>query len=122
MAMTAKVLIGLIAFMHVYFFLLESVLFRTRGRRVFGIKAEHVDILAPAMSNQGCYNSFLAAALFIALLHPNPDVAHNFVIYGLACVAVAGIWGALTVKGTILFFQTIPALLALMLYNIANMK
>lgn len=121
MAMTARVLIGVIAFMHVYFLLLETILFKTRGRRVFGIKAEHVDLLAPAMSNQGCYNGFLAAALFIGLLHPDPNVAHNFVLYGLACVAVAGVWGALTVKSIILFFQTVPALLALMLYNIAVM-
>jgi putative membrane protein len=121
MAMTATVLIGLIAFLHVYFLLLESVLFKTRGRRVFGITAEHAEILAPAMSNQGCYNGFLAVALFIGLLHPDPNVAHNFILYGLGCVAVAGIWGALTVKSVILFFQTVPALLALMLYNIAAM-
>lgn len=121
MAMTAKVLIGLIALMHVYFLLLETVLFKTRGRRVFGITAENAEILAPAMSNQGCYNGFLAAALFIGLLHPDPNVAHNFILYGLGCVAVAGVWGALTVKSIILFFQTVPALLALMLYNIAAM-
>ena len=120
MAIVAKVLIILILFMHVYFLVLETVLFKTRGRRVFGITAEHAEIMAPAMSNQGCYNGFLAAALAIGLLHQDPAVAHAFLLYGLGCVAVAGVWGALTVKTIILFFQTIPAVLALMLYNIAR--
>jgi putative membrane protein len=120
MAVAAQVLIGLILLLHVYFFLLETVLFKTRGRRVFGLTAEKAEIMAPAMSNQGCYNSFLAVALAIGLLHPDPDVARTFVYYGLGCVAVAGIWGALTVKKVILFFQTVPAVLALILYQLAS--
>ncbi len=120
MAIVAKVLILLILFMHVYFLILETVLFKSRGRRAFGISAEHAEIMAPAMSNQGCYNGFLAAALLIGLLHQDPAIAHAFLLYGLGCVAVAGVWGALTVKTIILFFQTIPAVLALMLYNISR--
>lgn len=119
MAVAAQVLIAIIAFLHVYFFLLETVLFKTRGRRVFGLTAEKAEIMAPAMSNQGCYNGFLVAALAIGLLHPDPDVARTFVNYGLGCVAVAGIWGALTVKPVILFFQTVPAVIALLLYHLA---
>ena len=33
--------------------------------------------------------------------------------FGLLCVAVAGIWGAVTVNKRILFVQTLPAVLAL---------
>ena len=120
MAIVAKVLIILIMFMHVYFLLLETVLFKTRGRRVFGISAEHAEIMSPAMSNQGCYNGFLAVALAIGLLHKDPAIGHAFLLYGLGCIAVAGVWGALTVKTIILFFQTIPAVLALLLYNISR--
>jgi putative membrane protein len=36
MAIAAQVLIALIALPHVYFVLLETVLGKTRGRRVFG--------------------------------------------------------------------------------------
>jgi putative membrane protein len=118
MAVVTQVLIGIIALMHVYFFLLESVLFKTRGRRVFGISKEHAEILAPAMSNQGCYNGFLAAALIVGLVHPDADVARAFILYGLICVAIAGLWGAATVKKVILFFQTVPAVLALILFHI----
>jgi putative membrane protein len=120
MAIVAKVLIILILFMHIYFLILETVLFKTRGRKVFGLSAEKAEIMAPAMSNQGCYNGFLAAALAIGLLHNDPAIAHAFLLYGLACVAVAGVWGAMTVKTIILYFQTVPAVLALVLYNIAR--
>ncbi|ATQ77618.1 hypothetical protein CR152_26270 [Massilia violaceinigra] len=120
MAIAAKVLIGLILLLHVYFVLLETVLFKTRGRRVFGLTAEKAEIMAPAMSNQGCYNGFLVAALAVGLFHPNAEIAHAFVMYGLACIMVAGIWGALTVKKTILFFQTVPAALALALVYLSH--
>jgi putative membrane protein len=113
MATLAHVLIALIALLHVYFVLLETVLFKTRGRRVFGISAERAEIMAPAMSNQGCYNGFLVAALALGLLLPDPALARAFALYGLACVAIAGVWGALTVKPTIFLIQAVPALVAL---------
>ncbi len=117
MAMVAKVLIALIALLHVYIFVLETVIFKTRGRKVFGVSKEEAEIVSRAMSNQGVYNLFLSAALAIGLFHPNHDVRMYFVIYGLSCVAVAGLWGAITVKRSILFIQTIPAVLALVLYH-----
>jgi len=122
MAIAAQVLIGLIALLHVYFVLLETVLFKTRGRRVFGLTAEKAEIMAPAMSNQGCYNGFLVAALGLGLLHPDPVVAAAFVWFGLACIVVAGIWGGLTVKKTILYIQAAPAALALVLYHFSRVS
>ncbi len=119
MAVLAQVLIGLILLLHVYIVLLETVMFHTRGRRAFGLSKEQAEILAPAMSNQGCYNGFLAAALAVGLLHPNPAVAHAFVVFGLLCISVAGIWGAATVKKQILFMQTVPAVIALFLHYLA---
>ena len=109
----ATLLIAAVALLHVYFVLLETVLFKTRGRRAFGLSAEKAEIMAPAMSNQGCYNGFLVAALLLGLLHPDAAVARAFAVFGLVCVAVAGVWGAVTVKKTILFIQTVPAVLAL---------
>lgn len=113
MLLVAKILAGLVLAIHVYIVLLETVLFKTRGRKAFGLREEQVATLAPAMSNQGCYNGFLAAALAAGFLHPDAVVAHAFTVFGLACVAVAGIWGALTVQMRILYVQTVPAALAL---------
>lgn len=113
MQIAANILAGLVLLIHVYIVLLETVMFRTRGRKVFGLSDEKAEIMAPAMSNQGCYNGFLAAALAVGFLHPDPAIARAFTVYGLACVAVAGIWGAVTVQKRILYVQTVPAALAL---------
>ena len=113
MLAAAKMLTALVLFIHVYIVLLETVLFRTRGAKVFGLSADQVQTMAPAMSNQGCYNGFLAAALALGLFHPVPSIAKAFMLFGLICVAIAGIWGAATVKTRILFVQTVPAGLAL---------
>lgn len=113
MLIAAQVLAALVLLIHVYIFLLETVLFHGRGRKVFGLSKEQADTMAPAMSNQGCYNGFLAAALACGFLLPNAATAQAFTVYGLVCVAVAGIWGAATVQIRILFVQTVPAVLAL---------
>ena len=113
MALAANILMGLVFLIHVYIFLLETVLFRSRGRKVFRLSEQQAEMLAPAMSNQGCYNGFLAAALAVAFLHPDADTARAFAVFGLLCVVVAGAWGAVTVQRRILMIQTLPALLAL---------
>ncbi|MFJ1466934.1 DUF1304 domain-containing protein [Massilia orientalis] len=113
MLLIATLLTAIVIAIHVYIVLIETVLFRTRGRKVFGIKEDRVDALAPLMSNQGCYNGFLVASLAVGLLHPNPAIGRAFAVFGLVCVAVAGAWGAATVSRRILFVQTVPAALAL---------
>ena len=113
MLLFAQIFTGLVLLIHVYIVLLETVLFRTRGRKVFGLSEEKAAIVQPAMSNQGCYNGFLVAALVLGLVHPDPAVACAFAVFGLCCVAVAGLWGAVTVKKSILLFQTVPAAIAL---------
>ena len=113
MHIVAQILIALVCLIHVYIFLLETVLFDSRGGKVFGIPKAEMPMRKAAMSNQGCYNGFLAAALLLGLIYPNPTVAQAFAVYGLACVAVAGIWGAATVMVRILYIQTVPAVLGL---------
>jgi putative membrane protein len=120
MLLAAKLLIGVVLIIHVYIVLLETVLFRSRGRKVFGLSAEQVETMAPAMSNQGCYNGFLAAALALGLLHPDTAIGNAFAVFGLVCVAVAGIWGAVTVQKRILYVQTVPAALALIALYLAR--
>lgn len=113
MQIAAQVLIGLVCLIHIYIFLLETVWFKTRGAKVFGIPRDEVEMRAVVMSNQGCYNGFLAAACLLGLVYPNPAIATAFATFGLTCVAVAGIWGAVTVMVRILYIQTVPAVLGL---------
>lgn len=113
MTLIAQLIAAAVMLLHVYIFLLETVLFQSRGRKVFGISQENAPLLAPAMSNQGCYNGFLAAALALGFVLPNAATAQAFTVFGLSCVAVAGVWGAATVSRRIVFVQTVPALLGL---------
>ncbi len=119
MSIVVQVLAAIVLLIHVYIFLLETVLFKTRGRRVFGLTKEQAETMAPAMSNQGCYNGFLALALACGFLLPDAAMGRAFTIYGLACVAIAGVWGAATVQMRILFVQTVPAVLALVALYLA---
>ncbi|TND01082.1 MAG: hypothetical protein FD118_2647 [Rhodocyclaceae bacterium] len=65
-------------------------------------------------ANQGLYNGFLAAGLVWGLIYPNAAAGVHIQAFFLACVIVAGIYGGLTVKKTILYVQGGPALLALL--------
>ncbi|EJL29617.1 putative membrane protein [Caulobacter sp. AP07] len=116
MLLAAQIVTGIVALIHVYIVLLETVLFDSRGKRVFGLTEEAAAIVKPAMSNQGCYNGFLVAALALGLFWPDPTVTKAFAFFGLACVAVAGVWGGLTVKRSILLIQTLPAVVGLGLW------
>ena len=105
----------LVLLIHVYIVVLEMVLWKTRGPKVFRMTPEKAAETAAMASNQGLYNGFLVAALVIGLVAPNPAVNAAFALFGLICVAVAGIWGAITVSRRILYVQTVPAVAALVL-------
>lgn len=85
---------------------------KPKGIKAFGLKnkefAEETKVLA---ANQGLYNGFLAAGLIWSMISDKSDVA----IFFLACVLVAGIYGAYSTKKIkILFIQSIPALIGLL--------
>jgi putative membrane protein len=112
MAVAATVLTLLVILIHVYIVVLEMVLWRTRGPKVFGITPEFARDSTALASNQGLYNAFLVVALVLGLVLREP-FATAFVFYGLGCVVVAGLWGALTASRRILYVQALPAALAL---------
>lgn len=111
MALAATVLTVLVILIHLYIVLLEMVLWRSRGPRVFGISADFARDTKALASNQGLYNGFLVVALVLGLVLREP-FATAFVFYGLGCVIVAGLWGALTANRRILYVQALPATLA----------
>ena len=120
MLLAAQVLAAVVLLLHVYFVLVETVLYRSRGYKVFGIPKDQMESHAAAMSNQGCYNGFLVAAIAFGLFYPEPAIARAFMVYGLLCVVVAGIWGAVTVSKRILFIQALPAALALIAFYLVK--
>lgn len=116
MHIVSKVLIGLVAIIHSYILVFEMFLWESRGPKVFS--SFPADLFAPTKvlaANQGLYNGFLAAGLFWALFFIK-DVSwkRNVACFFLACVAVAGLYGAMTASMNIIFVQTVPAVLALL--------
>jgi putative membrane protein len=111
MRTAALILIAFVAIIHVYILALEMFLWRTRGLKVFRMTAEKAETTAMLAQNQGLYNGFLAAGLVWALCS-GPELLPRATFF-LACVAIAGIFGAATAAKQILYVQTVPALLAL---------
>src|SRR4051812_41538319 len=112
MIAVANVLVALVALVHVYILVLEMFLWRTpRGRAAFGTTPEFAEQTAALAANQGLYNGFLAAGLVWGLVAADP-VGRQVTLFFLACVAIAGVYGAVTVSRRILVVQTVPAVLA----------
>lgn len=120
MQLAADVVTGVIAALHVYILVLEMFLFR-RAVRVFGVPRElrEQPLVRVMLQNQGIYNGFLAAGLIWGLLHPDPVLSLQLKLFFCGCVAVAGLVGAATAQIRILFVQTIPAALAIILLLLA---
>ena len=81
------------------------------GLKAFGQTQEMADATKVLAANQGLYNGFLAAGLFWGLF----TQSREFMLFFLACVLVAGIYGGLTAARKILFVQALPAAVAIAL-------
>lgn len=116
----AAILVGLIALLHGYFFILEAFLWKTaRGRKAFKTTPEQAAVTHPMAINQGVYNLFLAGGLVWSLLAADA-LAFQLQLFFLSCVVIAGVVGAVTALRQILFIQALPALVALVLILIAR--
>jgi putative membrane protein len=110
--MLATILIGLVALIHLYIVVLEMVLWDgPTGRRAFGMTPEFSAATKVLAANQGLYNGFLAAGLIWGLWLG--EGGFQVKVFFLACVLVAGLYGAATASRKILFIQALPAALAL---------
>jgi putative membrane protein len=114
MLIVASVLVGLVALLHVYFLVLEMFLWDTpKGRKVFNTTPEFSAASKPLAANQGLYNGFLAAGLVWSLLLGISGGGRSVALFFLACVVVAGVYGAATVSRKILYVQALPAAIAI---------
>ncbi len=112
MSIVTKGLIGLVAALHLYFLVLEMFLWtKPFGLKTFGRTQEEQNQTAVMAKNQGLYNGFLAAGLAWSLVEPTMGV--GLARFFLACIVIAGVYGAATASRKILFVQALPAALAL---------
>jgi putative membrane protein len=114
MPTVSKILIAVVAIEHVLFLVLEMFLWQSEAVMArFGTTPEFAKASAVLAMNQGLYNGILAAGLVWSLLRRDPADARASARFFLASVVVAGVFGGLTAKPSILVVQAVPALLAL---------
>jgi putative membrane protein len=124
----STVLVGLVAAEHLYILYLEMFLWtKPKGMKVFGTTPEQAENSKVLAANQGLYNGFLSAGLiwglyngFLSagliwgLMHPIVEIGIQVQVFFLLCVIVAGIYGGLTAKRSIMLVQGLPAVIALL--------
>ena len=116
MTIAADILVALVAFLHIYFLVLEMFLWtKPLGLKVFRQSLEQAEVSETLAANQGLYNGFLAAGLIWGLVHPSPAFGFQIKVFFLLGVIIAGAYGAVSVSRGILYVQAAPALLALIL-------
>lgn len=114
MAVIASIAVLLVALLHIYFLVLEMFLWdKPRGMRTFGLTPEFAAASKSLAANQGLYNGFLAAGLVWGLILGT--AGESIRIFFLACVIIAGVFGAFTTSRKILWVQAFPGALALAL-------
>lgn len=116
MEIAIKILIGLVALLHLYFLYFEMFAWTTKGRKVFrNFPSDLFEPTKTLAANQGLYNGFLAAGLLWSYFINDPNWSVNISLFFLSCVSIAGIYGALTAAKKIFFIQALPALITIAL-------
>ena len=112
MSLVATAIVALLVLIHIYILVLEMFLWDTpKGRKAFGLTPEFSAATKVLAANQGLYNGFLAAGLIWGLWLG--DEGFGVKVFFLACIGVAGLYGAATATRKILFIQAVPAALGL---------
>ncbi len=110
----ADILVALIALLHVYILVLEMFLWeKPAGLRAFRNTPEKAALTRVLAANQGLYNGFLAAGLVWGLVAGEAGLPIK--LFFLVCIAIAGVFGAATAARKILYIQTVPAFVAVIL-------
>ncbi|MEO9886259.1 MAG: DUF1304 domain-containing protein [Balneola sp.] len=116
MELAARIVIVIVAALHLYFLWLEMFVWTTRAKKVFtNFSPDFFEKTKTIAANQGLYNGFLVAGLIWSLFIENPFWWINVALFFLSCVAAAGIFGAATIGKKVFFVQALPALIGIVL-------
>ena len=115
MEILSKILIAIVALEHLYIMYMEMFAWETLGKKSFkgALKDELFTPTKGLAANQGLYIGFLAAGLIWSLLISDSNWSTYVAQFFLACVIVAGLYGAFSASRKIFFVQALPGILAL---------
>jgi putative membrane protein len=112
MSVVANLLVLIVAALHIAFLILEMFLWQEPWvMQRFGMTPEQAAASATLAANQGLYNGFLAAGLIWSV---SARDGLRLKVFFLTCVIMAGIFGAMTAKLSILYIQAAPAAFAML--------
>jgi putative membrane protein len=111
--------VAIVALVHIIILVVEIFFWKEPAiYQRLGFTLEEAIKVAPIVANAGLYNGFLAAGLIWGLMSGKTDDAIK--VFFLACVIIAGIFGAATLTWTPLLIQTAPGAIALFLVWISK--
>jgi putative membrane protein len=122
MTLLTQIVIILNALIHLGFAVGEIFFTTYLLGKLFGFSTPDALKTVPIAKNAGIYNSFIAAGLFWSVFAQ--ENAFELRLFFLICVAIAGIFGAMTLPNkdstetknlTTLYIQTLPAIIAIAL-------
>jgi putative membrane protein len=119
MNILTRLLVAVVALAHLGFMVLEMFFWQSPyALSSFNMTPEYAKATAVLAANQGLYNGFLAAGLVWGVISTvrGAGISKFF----LACVIIAGAFGAVTVKPSIFFVQALPAIIALLAIMITD--
>ena len=109
-------LVLFIALEHLGFLYLEMFLWSKKpGRKIFSHTKEEAEKTKVLAANQGLYNGFISAGLIWGVFHANPTFGSQIILFFLTFIIIAGIYGGITAKRSILYIQALPAIIATLL-------
>lgn len=118
MSLLLSIVIGLVAFMHLYFLWFEMFQWTRLGPKIFrGFPKDLFPKTKAMAANQGLYNGFLAAGLIWTFFITNPAMKWQVSFFFLVCVFIAGVYGAYSVSRKIFWVQAVPALVGIVLLH-----
>jgi putative membrane protein len=110
-----RILVGLVAFLHVYFLVLEMFLWdKPFGIKTFGRTKEEQEQTKVLAGNQGLYNGFMAAGLVWTFFLHDTRFIYLIESFFLGCIVIAGLYGGATASKKIYYVQALPAFIALL--------
>lgn len=102
----------LVAALHFGFLVLEMFFWdHPIGHKIFSMTEEVAKSSEVLAMNQGLYNGFLGLGLLLGLITGNQTLK----VFLLMCIVIAGIFGGVTAKTSILYIQALPAFITLLL-------